>query len=124
MDDDIQKHSSNGEHHKIVRVCFVIDRLSRAGTESQLLLLLRQLDRTRIEPYLCLLDGFDKDSEELLPDDCPTLRLGVKRLRSAKALKQAWAFWRYLKRERIDIIQTNLLQIGPGRNYHLTLKGV
>lgn len=89
-----------------IRVCFVIDRLSRAGTESQLLLLLKQLDRERIEPYLCLLDGHDETSLSLLPPDCPTLRLGVRRLASLHAAKQAWKFWRFLRRQRIDIVQT------------------
>ena len=39
-----------------VRVCFMIDRLSRAGTETQLLALIRSLDRTQVEPMLVLLD--------------------------------------------------------------------
>ena len=32
-----------------VCVCFMIDRLSRAGTETQLLALIRELDRTKLE---------------------------------------------------------------------------
>jgi L-malate glycosyltransferase len=94
-----------GPHNDAIRVCFVIDRLARAGTESQLLLLLKQLDRERIEPYLCLLDGHDDVSLSLLPNDCPALRLGVRRLASPHALRQAWSFWRFLKRERIDVVQ-------------------
>ena len=42
---------------KSIRVCFVIDNLSLAGTEMQLLLLLKHLDRARVLPHLCLLDG-------------------------------------------------------------------
>ena len=42
-----------------VRVSFMIDRLSRAGTESQLLALIRELDRTKVRPSLVLLDGED-----------------------------------------------------------------
>jgi glycosyltransferase involved in cell wall biosynthesis len=91
---------------KPMRVCFVIDRLSRAGTENQLLLTLKQLDRSLIEPYLCLLDGGDPASQELLPPDCQVLQLGVRRLVSAKAVSQAWRFWQFLRRERIDIVQT------------------
>lgn len=89
-----------------IRVCFVIDRLSRAGTETQLLQLIQRLDRTRVEPRLCLLDGRDEVSESLLPKDCPTLRLGVRRLASLHALRQGVEFQRFLKRERIDIVQT------------------
>jgi glycosyltransferase involved in cell wall biosynthesis len=84
----------------------VIDKLSRAGTESQLLLLLKQLDRQRIEPYLFLLDGTDEASAQLLPSNCPTLCLGVRRLASFHAVQQATSFWRFLKRNRVDVVQT------------------
>ena len=68
-----------------VRVCFMIDRLSRAGTESQLLALVRELDRTRVTPSLVLLDGEDDLSRALEPADCPVIRLGVRRLVSLSA---------------------------------------
>src|SRR4029079_11079291 len=66
-----------------VRVCFMIDRLTRAGTETQLLALIRELDRSRVRPSLVLLDGEDDLSRALEPDDCPVIRLGVRRLLSA-----------------------------------------
>src|SRR5262245_4969676 len=91
---------------RTIRVCFVIDSLARAGTESQLLLLLRQLDRTQITPYLCLLNGLDEDSRALEPADVPILRLGVRRLASLNALSQAYRFWRFLRQEQIEIVQT------------------
>lgn len=93
-------------NNKVVSVCFVIDNLARAGTESQLLLLLRQLDRTKVLPYLCLLDGHDIVSRTLEPGDVPILRLGVRRLISLHALRQAYSFWRFLRARRIDIVQT------------------
>ena len=58
-----------------VRVCFMIDRLSRAGTESQLLALVRELDRAKVRPSLVLLDGEDDLSRALEPADCPVIRL-------------------------------------------------
>ncbi len=75
----------------------MIDRLSRAGTESQLLALIRYVDRRRIEPSLVLLDGEDDLSRRLEPSDCPVLRLGVRRLLSRAAWRAAQrllAFWR------------------------------
>src|SRR5438552_6652281 len=60
-----------------VRVCFMIDELYTGGTESQLLALIRALDRTRVHPSLCLLRGERPGSRALEPDDCPVLRLGV-----------------------------------------------
>jgi glycosyltransferase involved in cell wall biosynthesis len=88
-----------------VRVCFVIDELAPAGTESQLLALIRQLDRRRVWPYLYLLRGDKPVSQALEPDDCPILRLEIGSLRHPKTLLHAWRFLRFLRRERIDVVQ-------------------
>jgi glycosyltransferase involved in cell wall biosynthesis len=82
-----------------VRVCFMIDELGTGGTESQLLALIRSFDRTRVEPFLCLLRG------EEAPDDCPVLRLGVRSLHRPSSLAAAWRLVRFLRRERIDVFQ-------------------
>jgi glycosyltransferase involved in cell wall biosynthesis len=95
-----------------VSVCFVIDCLSRAGTETQLLALLRHLDRERVRPSLCLLNGDDPESRGLLPIDCPTLVLRLGRLASLAAPGAATrlaAFWR---RNRVDVVQTYFLDSG------------
>lgn len=92
-----------------VRVCYMIDRLSRAGTEMQLLALIRGLDRGRVQPSLVLLDGEDDLSRALEPDDCPVLRLGVRRLCSRQALEAAArlrAFWR---QQRPEVLQVYFL---------------
>nr|MCU0705281.1 glycosyltransferase [Fimbriiglobus sp.] len=80
-----------------VRVSFMIDDLSRAGTESQLLALIRGIDRSAVTPSLVLLNGEGELSRSLEPTDCPVLRLGVRRLASVKALsavKRLRRFWR------------------------------
>ncbi len=92
-----------------VRVCFMIDRLTRAGTESQLIALIRSLDRRRVQPSLVLLDGMDDLSQALEPGDCPTIRLGVRKLLSFTACRagsQLRSFWR---EHRPDILQTYFL---------------
>jgi glycosyltransferase involved in cell wall biosynthesis len=89
-----------------VRVCFVIDQLARAGTETQLLALIRGLDRRRVVPYLCLLRGEDPASQALEPADCPIWRMGVGKLRSPTTLTKAVGFVRFLRRKRIDVVQT------------------
>jgi len=89
-----------------VRVCFVIDRLNRAGTESQLIALIRALDRTRVSPSLVLLDGDDPLSRELEPPDTPILRLGVEKLLSVRAMAAAWRLRRFWKSQRVEIVQT------------------
>ena len=88
-----------------VRVCFMIDSLQPAGTETQLLALIRHLDRSRVRPALCLLDGEDELSRSLEPKDCPVLRLGVKGLSRPQTLAKAWRLARFLNRQRIDVLQ-------------------
>lgn len=92
-----------------VRVCFLIDRLSRAGTETQLLALIRTLDQTRVEPSLVLLDGEDQLSRSLEPAECPVLRLGVKSFASRRALGAAASFARFLRRQQVDVLQAYFL---------------
>ena len=90
---------------KPIRVSFMIDDLSRAGTESQLLALIRGLDRTSFAPSLVLLNGEGEASRLLEPADCPILRLGVTKLFGVKALsaaKRLRVFWR---EHRPDIAQ-------------------
>ncbi len=83
----------------------MIDNLSRAGTESQLLLLLKGLDRKRISPFLVLLDGSSEVSRSLERQDCPTLRLGLKSFFSPSFIAKLWQFVRFLQREKIDVLQ-------------------
>src|SRR5947209_20568662 len=75
-----------------VRVCFLIDQLARAGTETQLLALIDALDRARVRPYLCLLDGQAPQSRGLEPTGCPVLRLGLRSLARPGALRAASRF--------------------------------
>ncbi len=92
-----------------VRVCFLIDNLSRAGTETQLLALLQAFDRTLVEPYLVILDGEGDESRSLEPDHCPVMRLGVKKLLSRRALTAGRWFARFLRRRNIDVAQIYFL---------------
>jgi glycosyltransferase involved in cell wall biosynthesis len=88
-----------------VRVCFLIDELTTAGTETQLLALIERIDRRRVQPFLCLLRGQDECSRVLEPDDCSVFRLDVGSLRHPATLTKAWQFVRFLRRERIDVVQ-------------------
>jgi glycosyltransferase involved in cell wall biosynthesis len=89
-----------------VRVCFLIDDLAAAGTESQLVALVRRLDRSRVLPYLVLLRGDNAVSHGLLPDCCPCLRLGVGSLKHPSTALKSLRFLHFLWRERIDVVQT------------------
>jgi glycosyltransferase involved in cell wall biosynthesis len=90
---------------KPVRVCFLIDELASAGTETQLVALIRHLDRTRVQPYLVLLRGDNAVSQHLEPEDCPIMRLGVGSLRHPRTALRAIQFIHFLCRERIDVLQ-------------------
>ena len=90
-----------------IRVCFVIDRLGIAGTETQLLTLICNLNRAVIRPFLCLLDGNDEQSQTLAPRDCPTVRLGVHSLHRPTTIRAAGRFIRFLRKHRIEIVQTH-----------------
>jgi glycosyltransferase involved in cell wall biosynthesis len=92
-----------------IRVSYLIDGLTRAGTETQLLALIKSLDRRRVQPSLVLLDGNDDLSRDLSPPDCPVLTLGVNSLHSGRALRAGAKLARFWRRERIDIVQTYFL---------------
>src|SRR5207249_3614427 len=59
----------------------------------------------RFAPHLYLLRGEGPGSRALEPDDCPVLRLGVGSLGSLATLMKLWRFVRWLRRERIDVVQ-------------------
>jgi glycosyltransferase involved in cell wall biosynthesis len=102
-----------------VRVCFLIDELTTAGTETQILALIRHLDRSRVRPHLCLLRGEGERSRALEPADCPVLRLGVRRLARPATFLPLLRLARFLRRERIDVLQVYF----PESTYFGTLAG-
>jgi glycosyltransferase involved in cell wall biosynthesis len=89
-----------------VRVCFLIDELATAGTETQLLALVRHLDRRRVLPRLCLLRGDSPSSRALEPDDCEVTRLGVGALLRPAAVRHMRKFAHLLREWRVDVLQT------------------
>ena len=83
----------------------MLDCLAMAGIEGQLLLLLRHLNRVKVQPYLCLLRGEDERSRQVSDvDGRPVLRLGVGSLRHPSTLRKALHFARFLRQERIDVL--------------------
>jgi L-malate glycosyltransferase len=93
-----------------IRVCFMIDELTSAGTETQLVALIRHLDRRHLEPFLCLLRGEDPHSRALEPAACPVLRLGIKSLRHPNTPAKLWRLARFLRRQQIDVFQPYFLE--------------
>lgn len=89
---------------RAVRVCFLIDTVATAGVETQLVRLINQLDRSKIQPYLCILTSQSELPSTLIPNDCPIRWLGVTRLRRPSIICHAWSFARFLRREKIDVL--------------------
>jgi glycosyltransferase involved in cell wall biosynthesis len=83
----------------------MIDRLQPAGTETQLLALIRNLNRSRVQPTLCLLNGENELSRSLEPKDCAVLRLAVQGLTRPQSLSRVWRLARFLRQQRIDVLQ-------------------
>ena len=89
------------------RVCFVVENLLPAGTELWIVRLIERLDRSRVEPFLCLLDGENELSTNLIPDNCKTLCLGMKSICSRHGLRSGRRFYRWLKHNDIQIVQVH-----------------
>ena len=82
----------------------MIDKLFSAGIELQLLLLIKHLHRSRVIPYLCLLDGTDQQTRSLEPKDCPLIRLGVRHLCRPSSVLAGIRLARFFRREQIDVV--------------------
>jgi glycosyltransferase involved in cell wall biosynthesis len=92
-----------------VTICYIIDRLDHAGTESQLLALIQSIDQRSVRPLLVVLDGSDVVSRDLEPQNCPVLRLGVRKLGSVAALRAARQFIQFLRSHKVDLLQAYFL---------------
>ena len=90
-----------------IRVCLVIDRLTTGGTEKQLLQLIDNFDRSRVEPFLCLLDGEDEGSRAMEPTSCKVVRLGVHVLRRFSTLGAAFRLAKTFRVWGIDVVQVH-----------------
>jgi L-malate glycosyltransferase len=89
-----------------INVCYVIDNLAVAGTELFLLELISRLNRDKVSPHLCLLDGESKASRALEPSDCPVIRLGVRALARPQTLAKVFRFRTFLRQNRIQVVHT------------------
>jgi len=86
-----------------IKILFCIDKLIRGGTELQLIGLIDKLDREKYAPYLLTI----RDSApDLTPSDCVHLNWNVKKLFSLAGLFALIQLVRYLRKEKIDIVQT------------------
>ena len=91
----------------MIKIAFIIDTIESptAGTEKQLLMLIRHLDRSKFHPCLCVL----RSSQWLENNfaDCEVVDMGVESFGKLDTYRNIWKFVRFLKSNCIDIVQTH-----------------
>lgn len=92
-----------------IRILFVIDSLnSDAGTEKQLIALIRGMDPNRFEFFVaCIEDG--KSLQQMAPQATP-LVFPMTRLKSLGAARQIWRLHKEINRLEIDIVHTFMVR--------------
>ena len=90
----------------MIKIAYVIDTIvsPTAGTEKQLLMLLRELDRDEFEPTLICLRNSSWMKQQTFP-----FRVEIINLRSLLSpffMKAIWRFRRLHRRHKFDIVQT------------------
>lgn len=85
------------------KILYGIDSLVRGGTELQLVGLISRLDKSKFKPYLLTIKDTDTS---LIPEGCIHVNLHIPKIFSFAGVGQILklAFW--LRRERIDIVQS------------------
>lgn len=106
-DPEILDRPSGQGWHRAIRVCYLIDRLACGGTESQLVGLIDRLDRAKVQPFLCILDGRDKVSRCFEPVNCSIKRFGVRSLARPSAMRKAIRFAGWLRAQQVDLLQVH-----------------
>lgn len=91
----------------MIKIAFVIDTIESptAGTEKQLLMLIKHLDRSRFQPYLCVLRTSAWLENEFRL--CQFFVAGVNSFKNITGLKGIFSLSQFLKREKIAIVQTH-----------------
>lgn len=86
-----------------VKILYAIDKLLRGGTELQLIGLIERLDPNLYTPYLLTIKPSDST---LTPNHCHHLAWDVPRLFSISGFIALIKLVRFLRKERISIVQT------------------
>lgn len=94
----------SGRH--VVRVSYVITLLDKmGGAEKNLCDLVTNLDRDRFFPYVLAFTG-GQLTEQLARAGVPVIVNNVTKILSLDALRKGVLFYRFLKKEKIDIVVT------------------
>jgi len=91
----------------MIKIAFIIDTIESptGGTEKQLLLLLKHLDRTKFKPYLCILRSSQWLREEF--DLCEIFDANILSFKNPLSYLNIFRLSKFIRAEEIDIIQTH-----------------
>lgn len=94
----------------MIKIAFVIDTIESptAGTEKQLLLLIKHLDRSRFQPYLCVLRVSDWLRQNF--QECELIDIGVPSFAKPSSYFNILKFIGFLKKQKIDVVQTHFVE--------------
>lgn len=94
----------------MLKIAYIIDTIESptAGTEKQLLMLIRHLDRSRFQPVLCVLRVSPWLREEFR--ECELIDIGVTSFAKPSSYFNIAQFAGYLKQQKIDIVQTHFVE--------------
>lgn len=91
----------------MIKIAFVIDTIESptAGTEKQLLMLIKHLDRTRFQPFLCVLRGSDWLDQQF--DLCPLFVAELFSFKGVSGIRGIRDLSNYFIKEAISIVQVH-----------------
>jgi len=104
---------------KKIKILFLIDRLLPGGTEKQLLFITENLPRASFEPVIGVLQK--TEFQKGLKLTTPIIDFGWHGLPIIKTFSLTWKLRKYIKRERLDIVQTHLNEAGIYGGFALRL---
>lgn len=91
-----------------IKVCYVIDSLSGGGAESQLIELVKGIDRGRYSPTVCCLSSdspISKRAEEIMPD---ITFYHMDNLFTIAGLREWLRFIKFVRKSQFDIVHSYL----------------
>ncbi len=99
-------------------VLFLINTWVVGGTETQVLNLLRYLDRSRFTPYVCSLYADAKLGSAMASVGVPTISLGIRRMRYPDSILRLARLARFCRAKGVRVIQgvrTDQVALAVGR---------
>ncbi|MBN1688128.1 MAG: glycosyltransferase [Candidatus Omnitrophica bacterium] len=105
-----QNRRGDGSKRARVSILFIIDKLTAAGTQTNLLEIIRHLDQDRFLPYLVTLSSGGELVDEFKAAGVVPIELEVGNAYGPSGWRAIGFLNRFIREKRIDIVQTHFLQ--------------